>query len=139
MKESCWRDCLEEYSAVKISPDFAKSKSLMETARGRVEYLEEVSVNEKNANYVFESYYASVVEMLHAFMIQECFKVGNHICLGFYLKDVLKKNELFRLFDDIRYKRNSLNYYGIKMDFETAKEAINKSKTLLEKIGKMIK
>ena len=138
MKESCWDDCLEECSAVKIHPDLAKSRSLMETARGRVEYLEEVSVKEKNANYLFESYYASVVEMLHAFMVQEGFKVSNHICLGFYIKDVLRKDEMFRLFDDVRYKRNSLNYYGIKMDFETAKQAIDKCKALLEKIEKRL-
>ncbi len=55
----------------------------------------------------------------------------NDICIAFYLRDVLKREDLYRVFDDLRYKRNSLTYYGNKMDFETCKEAIEKCKIIL--------
>lgn len=138
-KESSWEDCIEDNMSVRVSPDTAKVNSLLDTARGRNAFLRESEIKGSNANYIFEGYYSSVLEMLHALIIVDGYKVGNHICLGYYLRDVLKKENTFRLFDDCRFKRNSLIYYGRKMDFETAKEAINKSKILIEELNKLIK
>jgi len=67
------------------------------------------------------------------------FNISNHICLGFYLREVLKREDLCIIFDDLRYKRNSLTYYGTRMDFETAKQAIEKSKKLISEIKKLVK
>jgi len=50
------------------------------------------------------------------------------------LRDVLKREDLYILFDDIRYKRNSLTYYGNLMDYETAKQAIEKCKRIIKEI-----
>ena len=66
--------------------------------------------------------------------MQYGYKVNNHICLGYFLRDKLDKKSLFRLFDDCRYKRNSLMYYGRKMDFETAKSAIKKCEQLMDEL-----
>ena len=76
--------------------------------------------------------------MLHAMLLFQGFKVSNHICLGYYLRDVLNKVNLFRWFDDCRFKRNSLVYYGRKMDFETAKHAIQKCKSLIKELHRKI-
>jgi hypothetical protein len=66
------------------------------------------------------------------------FNVLNHICLGFYLRDILKREDLFIVFDDLRYKRNSLTYYGKKMDFDIAKQAIDKCKILILELNKLL-
>ena len=137
MKENSWEDCIDSCSSINISQDRAKAKSLRETAKERVEYLKEATVKDTNANYIFESYYTSILELLHAILITNRFKVKNHICLGFYLRDILKKDELYRLFDDLRYKRNSLTYYGMRMDFVTAKNAIGKSEKLFKKLNSL--
>lgn len=71
-------------------------------------------------------------------MLLHGYKVGNHICLGYYLRDILGKNDMFRLFDDCRSKRNSLVYYGRKMVFETAQQGIERSKTLLAELKTML-
>ena len=47
---------------------------------------------------------------------------------------MLKKDELYDIFDDLRYKRNSLTYYGSRMDFETAKQAIEKCKKIIKEL-----
>ena len=51
----------------------------------------------------------------------------------------MKNQELFRLFDDCRFKRNSLIYYGRKMEFDIAKSSIEKCKKLIEELNKIIK
>lgn len=132
MKEINWNDCTLNKSARKISPDINRAKSLIETAKERIGLIK--SINEKNCNFVFEDYYTSIVELIQAVTFRKGYNVLNHVCLGFYLKDVLKQENLFILFDDIRYKRNSLTYYGRKMDFETAKKAIEDCKKIIKEL-----
>ena len=137
MKEASWNDCIYSNSAVKITPDKEKAKSLIETAEDRMKFSIR-DLNENTANYIFEDYYSSVLELAQALVILDGYKVNNHVCLGFFLRDVLKKEDLFRLFDDCRYKRNSLVYYGKRMDFDTAKDAIEKAKKLMGKLKSII-
>lgn len=137
MKESNWNDCLFLGSAKKVSPNINRVKSLIETAEERISLISEV--NERNCNFVFEDYYTSLIELLQAVAFSSGYNILNHICLGFYLKEVLKRADLFRMFDDVRFKRNSLTYYGKKMDFEIAKDAILKCKILLKSMREVLK
>ncbi len=139
MNESTWRECIESNSSLRISPDKSKAKSLLDTARERNVFLNEISIKEGNANYIFEGYYSSALEMMHALLFFRGYKVNNHICLGFYMRDILKREDLFRLFDNCRFKRNSLIYYGRKMDFETAKSAIKECERLIKELENTLK
>ena len=85
-------------------------------------------MNEKNCNFIFEDYYTSLLELLQAVTFKKGFNILNHLCLGYYLRDILKRGDLYVIFDDLRYKRNALTYYGSRMDYETAKQAIEKCK-----------
>jgi len=137
MKETNWEDCLFNNSAKSVSPDLKRADSLIETAEERISLIKET--NEKNCNFVFEDYYTSIIELLQAISFSKGFNVLNHICLGFYLRDTLKREDLFNIFDDLRYKRNSLTYYGNRMDFETAKQAIINCKKLIKELKELIK
>ena len=137
MKEASWQECIRSYASLKVTPDKEKARSLRETAEGRLSVLSK-EVNEKNINYIFEDYYSSILEMIHAIVLLEGYKVENHICLGYYIRDILKREDLFRFFDDCRYKRNSLIYYGKRMDFDTAKEAIEITKKLWKEFDKLL-
>ncbi len=134
MRETNWNDCLISHAAKTVSPDLQRAESLIETAQARIDLI--CDVNEKNCNFVFEDYYTSLIEFLQAKTFKKGFNILNHICLGYYLRDILKKEELYVLFDDVRYKRNSLTYYGTRMDFETAKVAIESCKEIILKIVK---
>ena len=129
-----WKECLENNCATPISSDKQKAKSLIKTAKGRIKFLQENKIKDENANYIFEGYYSSALELLHAILLLHGYKVGNHICLGYYLRDILKNDKLYRRFDDCRFKRNSLIYYGKKMDFEIAKDAIEKCNHLMQEL-----
>lgn len=137
-KESTWEECLESSASLKVTPNKAKATSLIDTATGRTQFLTETNIKESNANYIFESYYSSVLELIHALVLWHGYKVGNHICLGYYLRDILQKQEWYRLFDDCRSKQNSLVYYGRKMDFENAKLGIEKCKKLIVELNSLL-
>jgi len=136
--ESRWQECIDSGASLKVTPDVFKARSLIDTATGRIGFLGENIIKESNANYIFESYYSSVLELLHALVLVSGYKVSNHICLGYYLRDILGKQELFRLFDDCRFNRNSLVYYGRKMDFETAVLHIEKCKNFIEQLQMLL-
>ena len=136
MKDINWNDCLMNKSAVKITPDINRAESLIETAKERISLIKEI--NKKNCNFVFEDYYTSLLEILQAINFKKGFNIINHICLGFYLRDIFQREDLYLLFDDIRFKRNSLTYYGSRMDYETAKQAIEKCKRLIIEIEKLV-
>ena len=135
MKEANWDDCIANNSAKIVSLDLKRAESLIETAKERINLIKEI--NEKNCNFIFEDYYTSLVELLQAENFKKGFNVLNHICLGYYLRDVIKREDLYRIFDDLRYKRNSLTYYGNRMDYETAKQAIEKCKKIIKEITKI--
>lgn len=136
MKESEWEDCIASGNARSVSPDKERAKSLIETSKERTSLIGEV--NEKNCNFVFEDYYTSLMELLQAMCFSRGFNVLNHICLEFYLRDTVKRRDLFEMFDDVRFKRNSLAYYGKRMDFEVACEAIEKCKKLIKELEKLL-
>ncbi|MCK5023085.1 MAG: hypothetical protein KAS04_02840 [Candidatus Aenigmarchaeota archaeon] len=136
MKESSWDECIENNSAKEVSPDIGRANSLIETAEERVNIIKEI--DEKNCNFVFEDYYTSLLELLQALVVKRGYKILNHLCLGYYLRDILKRDDLYRVFDDLRYKRNSLTYYGNRMDFETAKQAIERCKKIIKEIKEFL-
>ena len=136
MKGASWNECIENNFVIKISPDFRRAKSLIETSEERLSIIKEI--NEKTCNFVFEDYYTSLLELLQALVLIKGYKILNHVCLGFYLKDVLKKDDLYLAFDDLRFKRNFLTYYGKRMDLETCKEAIRKCKKIINEIKELI-
>ncbi|MEA3430162.1 MAG: hypothetical protein U9R08_02725, partial [Nanoarchaeota archaeon] len=132
MKNASWDDCIVNNDARIVSPDVKRAESLIETAKERISVIAEI--NEKNCNYVFEDYYTSTLELLQAITFKKGFNILNHLCIGFYLRDIMKKEELYLIFNDLRYKRNSLTYYGNRMEYAIAKQAINKCKILITEI-----
>jgi hypothetical protein len=135
MKDTNWDDCLFNNSARLVSPDIKRADSLIETANDRINLISDI--NKKNSNFVFEDYYTSLIEIIQAFTFKKGFNIMNHICLGFYIRDILKRDDLYRIFDDLRFKRNSLTYYGNKMEHEIAKESIIKCKFLIKELEKI--
>ena len=136
MKESSWNECVENNSAKKVSPDTGRANSLIETAKERISIIKEI--DRKNCNFVFEDYYTSLLELLQALVVKRGYKILNHLCLGYYLRYILKRDDLYRVFDHLRYKRNSLTYYGNRMDFETAKHAIERCKKITKEIEEFL-
>jgi hypothetical protein len=129
-----WKECLENNCAILISPDRQKAKSLIKTAKGRIKFLQENKIKDENANYIFEGYYSSLIENIHAIAAVRGYKISNHVCLGYFILNVLKKGEMYKLFENCRFKRNSLLYSGSVMDKKTAIQSIKQIKQILFEI-----
>lgn len=135
---SSWKECLEENKARRVTIDRAKAKALIETAKERLKFLKNDTSKDSNPNFLFEGCYTSLTELLHALVLTEGWKVENHVCLGNYLRDISKREDLFRAFDDCRYKRNGLVYYGKNMDFEVARDSVKKAAKLIEELQRLL-
>ena len=136
MRDSSWDECLENNNVRRITPDVKRADSLREIAKERMRLFEEV--NEKNCNFVLEDCYTSLLEIIQSLAFEKGYNILNHLCLGYFLRDFLKRDELFRIFDDLRYKRNSLTYYGNKLDFEVSKQAIKDCKRVIREVKKEV-
>jgi len=139
MKEGSWHECVESNKSVNISLNKAKSRSLFDTALGRIKFLGKLETNEEDVNYIFEGLYSSVMETMQAIVVLNGFKVLSHVCLGYYIRDVLERKDLYDLFDDCRYKRNSLLYYGRKMDSRVALASIKKARKLFSELERVFR
>ncbi|HLD19325.1 MAG TPA: hypothetical protein VJB90_04940 [Candidatus Nanoarchaeia archaeon] len=51
----------------------------------------------------------------------------------------MKKESLYRLFDDCRYKRNSLVYYGSELNLDIAKQSIDTARKLITELNAILK
>lgn len=94
------------------------------------------NLNEENISAYVSLAYDSLREILEAICISREYKVLSHICVGELLKNLLEDFD-YNEFDRLRYIRNGVDYFGIKVEFEQGKEIINKifamKKTLLKK------
>ena len=79
--------------------------------------------------------YDSLRELLEGLCILKGHKVLSHICMGEFLKDALEEFD-YEEFDRLRWIRNSINYYGEKVDFSQGKEIIENTFLIKEKIQK---
>ncbi|MEK6964452.1 MAG: hypothetical protein AABX70_08590 [Nanoarchaeota archaeon] len=138
MKEADWNECLESQNALYVSSDIDKVESLIETAKKRINFCEKQTVDRSNAQFLFESYYTSSIELLHALILLKRYSVKNHLCLCYYLRDILHREDLFESFDKGRYKRNHLVYDGKQIGFESAQESIENTLELIKIIMELL-
>lgn len=130
-KQSSWQECINTNATRIRTPDTQKAQSLTKIANQRQEFLLSTPLSQKNANFIFEGLYSCLIEHLHAHLLKQGYHVLNHICLGYYLRDILSRADLYEQFTTLRVRRNNLIYYGKQMPFEVAQESTRISKTLI--------
>ena len=123
-----WKDCLAEGNAVKITPNKKRADFLVKRAESTLKVLGNIKLDETNAPIFFTNYYDALLEILHAMMYTDGYKVKNHYCLGYYLQDILQDRESFSVFDRSRLLRNSIIYYGELFDKAVLLDAIRQIK-----------
>ena len=133
-----WKTCLDEGNSAKITPDRKRAIFLMKHAEKTLKILEEIKLDNDNCSVFFTNYYDALLELLHAIMYHNGYKVKNHYCLGYYLRDNMKDFESFRVFDRARIVRNSVIYYGERFDKEIFDEVIGQIKLTFAKLKKSI-
>lgn len=119
--EECWRKDL--IKKTRINKELIKS--LMEMSDIKETTVKTAGLTEKNISAYVSLAYDSLREILEAICISHGYKVLSHICIGEFLKSLVKEFD-YTEFDRLRYVRNSINYYGVKIDFQQGKDIIEK-------------
>ena len=118
-------ECFKKGFIKKTEVNVGLIKSLIEMSDVKELAVDTANINEKNISAYVSLAYDSLREILEALCISKGYKVLSHICIGELLKDIIKDFE-YGQFDRLRYVRNSINYYGEKVDFIQGKQIIDK-------------
>lgn len=116
-----WDSCIKKKEVISISKNVERTKSLIKQSEARKNFVMNQEIKRENAIFLLCDLYEAVVALLHALLYFRDYKVLNHICLGYYINDVLDNRKLFDLFDKNRKVRNGSMYYGEEYDFERCK------------------
>lgn len=133
-----WKTCINEGNAIKITPNKQRALFLVKRAEKTLAVMGKIKLDNENSSIFFTNYYDALLEMLHAIMYSNGYKVKNHYCLGYYLRDVIKDAEAFRIFDRARIIRNSVLYYGENLDINAADEIIEQIISIFHKLKEKV-
>ena len=117
-------DCEKKGFVRKVNVDEGLVKSLIEMSKLKEKVVNESNVNEENVSVYVSLAYDSLKEILDCVCLMNGYKGMSHVCVGVVLKNLFK-NFNFEDFDRMRWIRNSINYYGEKVEFDQGKELIN--------------
>jgi len=109
------------------------AKSLIEMSNIKETTVKTANINEVNISAYVSLAYDALRETLEALCILKGYKILSHICIGELLKEILENFD-YEEFDRLRWIRNSINYYGEKVEFEQGKEIIEKIFMIKKKI-----
>jgi len=126
-------ECFRKGLIKRTEVDKELIKSLVEMSNIKEEAVKTANINEMNISAYVSLAYDSLREVLEALCILRGYKVLSHICIGELLKDILEDFD-YEEFDRLRWIRNSINYYGEKVEFEQGKEIIDKIFAIKKKI-----
>jgi len=121
-----FEEFVKEGIVKKQTPDAGRAKSLVEESEDKLGFYEKLKrkmgFKELNSNYVVETCYDVLIEILRAKLLSLGYKTDSHESevsymrnLGFLEEDVLFMNQL-------RYFRNGIKYYGKIFDKDYAEK-----------------
>ena len=119
-------ECIRNGFIKKTRIDKELIKSLIEMSDTNENTVNTAKINNANISSYVSLAYESLRQILEAICISKGYKILSHQCIGEFL---LKENiDMFnyKYFDRFRWIRNSINYYGKKVDYDQGKELINK-------------
>ncbi|HLC67850.1 MAG TPA: hypothetical protein VJI12_03100 [archaeon] len=128
---------LDTNAAKKASPDAAEAKSLIENAFNRMDFIDSIQINDKNATFVFEDVYEALREAGQSLMSLSGYKPYSHEALIAFMKEFYKFDEKdISAFDRYRILRNNCVYRAQKVSAETCRESIGFARIFMEDIKK---
>ncbi|MEK6914742.1 MAG: hypothetical protein AABW83_03770 [Nanoarchaeota archaeon] len=118
-------DCYKKNYIKKTRIDKELIRSLIEMSKIKEDSVNSANINKINISAYVSMAYDSLREILEGLCILNGYKINSHLCLGELLKELILNFD-FNSFDRFRYIRNSINYYGNKIDYEQGKKIILK-------------
>ena len=112
--------------------------SLIKTSQNKLDSEKKLELSEVTSGAKIYLLYDSLRELLEALAIKNGFKIYNHECYTYFLKEILNESIKGDEFDELRKIRNSINYYAKDVSVEEAKDILERIAKLREEILNVI-
>lgn len=120
----------------KVVPNKIRASSLFKSSIQAIETAKVIPVNIKTSKTILRELYEGLREYCEATGYLNGYKFLDHESIGFFLRDILKEQSVYKKFDRYRKLRNRINYYGDDIELETVKEAISEIPELVKELEK---
>jgi len=125
-----FEECLKKRIAKEVGEDIELINSLLKTSKNKLDSEGKLELDEITSGSKISLLYDPLRELLKALALKNGFKIYNHECYTYFLKEVINESVKAEEFDDLRKIRNSINYYGTAVSLDEAKELIERIKKL---------
>ncbi len=129
-----FEDCVRKRIVKEVSLDEDLINSLFKTSKNRFDSGEKLELSEVTSASKISLLYDSLRELLESLALKNKFKIYNHECYTYFLKEILNKENIAEEFDDIRKIRNSINYYGKEISVDETKEILERIRNLRKEV-----
>lgn len=113
----------------KQTPDLGRAKNLILEAGDKLTFFEKVrkklGISELNPNYIVETCYDVLIEMMRAKLLIDGYKTDSHEAEVSYMKKINFSENDVDFMNQLRYFRNGIKYYGRILDKEYSKKVLN--------------
>lgn len=130
---------LREGKTKKVTPNKIRASSLFKSSAQAIETARVIPLNVDSAKTILRELYEGIREYCEAIGFLRGYKFLDHESIGYFLRDILKEQLIYKKFDRYRKLRNGINYYGDDVDIKTVKEAITEIPILIRGLRKYAK
>ncbi len=118
----------------KVMPNKIRASSLFKSSVQAIETAKAIPLDIITSKTILRELYEGLREYCEAIGYLNGYKFLDHESIGFFLRDVLKEQSIFKKFDRYRRLRNGINYYGNDIEIETVKDAISEIPKIIKKL-----
>ena len=134
-----FNECIKKRIAKEVKEDKELIASLIKTSQNKFDSEKKLELSEVTSSSKISLLYDSLRELLEALAIKNGYKIYNHECYTYFLKEILNESIKGDEFDELRKIRNSINYYAKDISIEEAKEVLERIRKLRVEIVKLLK
>ena len=131
-------ECLKKRVAKGVKNDKNLIASLIKTSQNKFDSEKKLELTDVTSGSKITLLYDSLRELLEALAIKNGYKIYNHECYTYFLKEILNESIKGDEFDELRKIRNSINYYAKDISVEEAKDVLERIKKLREETLKLL-
>lgn len=133
-----FKECIKKRIVKEIKEDKGLISSLIKASKNRLSSGEKLELNDTTSVSKISLFYDSLREILEALAIKNHYKIYNHECYTYFLKEILNESSKGDEFDELRKIRNSINYYAQDISVNETKDILLRIKRLRGEILKLI-
>jgi hypothetical protein len=125
----------------KQTSDRERAKNLILESEDKLNFFykvrEKLGISELNPNYIIETCYDVLIELIRAKLLIDGYKTDSHEAEVSYMKNLGFSENDANFMNQLRYFRNGIKYYGRILDKEYSKKVLNFTKGIYPLLKKL--